>query len=98
MPRYRIKPGIVLTSICGEYLLVSAKAMRQEVPYLTQVNESSGFLLRLLEKGATLAELEQAVQEEYEIADRAEAQAVIETFVQQMLSSGYLLSEGENNE
>ena len=98
MRRYRTRPGVVLTSICGEYLLVSAKAARQDVPYLSQLNESSAFLWKILEKGADQEELEQAVREEYEITDPAEAGAAIEAFVRQMLSAGYLLPEGEENE
>lgn len=96
MERYHTRNGIVLTSICGEYVLISAAALRDQVPYLTQITESSAFLWRLLESGADEQELERAVLEEYEIEDPAQARSAIRAFVQQMLRGGYLLKEGEN--
>ena len=54
MERYETRPGVVLTNICGEYMLLAAKAAREYCPYMTQLNESSAFLWRLLESGADL--------------------------------------------
>lgn len=96
MPIYRTRPGIVLTSICQEYVLVAAKAVRDVVPPFAQLNESSAFLWRLLESGAEESALEKAVMEEYEIEDPAEAKAAIDAFISQMFDSGYLLMEGDN--
>lgn len=95
MERYVTRPGVVLTSICGEYLLLAAKAAREHCPYLTQINESSAFLWKKLENGADQEELERAVQEEYELADPADARGAIRSFLEQMLQRGYLLREGE---
>ena len=98
MPRYRTRPGVVLTSICGEYVLVAAKAVRDTVPAYAQLNDSSAFLWRLLEAGSEEEPLEKAVMEEYEIEDPAAARSAIESFIAQMLDSGYLLREGDNHE
>lgn len=98
MPRYRTRSGVVLTSICGEYVLVAARAIRDKVPKFAQLNESSAFLWRLLESGSDEAALEKAVMEEYEIEDPALARSAIEEFVLQMTKSGYLLKEGEEHE
>ena len=88
MPLYHTRPGVVLTSICGEYVLVAAKAVRDTVPPYAQLNESSAFLWRCLESGADEAELEKAVMEEFEIEDPAFARSAIQTFIAQMLDSG----------
>lgn len=98
MSRYHTRSGVVLTSICGEYVLVAAKAVRDKVPPYAQLNESSAFLWRLLEDGADPAQLEAALLEEYEIEDPALAASAVETFIGQMLQNGFLLEEGENNE
>ena len=95
MEQYKTRPGVVLTEICGEYLLLAAKAAREHCPYMTQLNESSAFLWRELENGAAPEELERAVLEEYEIADPASAREAIRGFVEQMLQLGYLLPKGE---
>ncbi|MBQ3424395.1 MAG: PqqD family protein [Oscillospiraceae bacterium] len=94
MDRYVTRPGVVLTSICGEHMLLAAKAAREHCPYMTQLNESSAFLWRKLEDGAAAEDLLRAVLEEYEIAE-PEARKAIDSFLEQMLQHGYLLRKGE---
>ncbi len=98
MTVYRLRTGVVLTQICGEYALIAANAVREFCPAICQINETAAFLLRLLISGADERELERAAAEEYEIEDPAEARSAIEGFLQQMLETGYLLKEGETNE
>lgn len=98
MPRYHTIKGVVLTSICGEFSLVCATALRKSLPPVAQLNESSAFLWRLLESGADKGELEKAVMAEYEIDDAEEARSAINAFLDQMLQAGYLIEEGGNNE
>ncbi len=93
MKVFKTRPGVVLTEIAGEYVLVSAKALQGICPYVTQINESSAFLWRRLEHGAGLAQLEAAVAEEYEVEDPASLREAIESFLQQMQGANYLLSE-----
>lgn len=98
MRRYHTKHGVVLAGICGEYLLVAAKSARDSLSYVTQLNESSAFLWKVLENGADEQTLEERVLEEYEIEDPAAARMAIRDFIEQMLSAGYLIEEkqGEN--
>ncbi len=93
MTIYQTRPGVVLTEVCGEYLLVAAKKLLDTCPYVTQINESSAVLWRRLESGATLPELEQAVLDEYEIDDPAQMRASILEFLRQMQEGNYLLEE-----
>lgn len=92
MTSYKTRPGVVLTEIAGEYVLVAARSLLDRCPYVTQINESSAFLWRLLEQGANTAELEAAVAEEYEIENGDETRAEIQAFVQQMIEMNYLIS------
>ena len=89
MTVYKTRPGIILTEICGEYVLIAARALLDQCHYLTQVNESSAFLWRQLEQGATLDDLIVAVKEEYETDDDTEG--IISDFVKHMLDMNYLL-------
>ena len=90
MERYKTRDGVVLTTVCGEILLVAASALRELCPFVTVVNDSSAFLWQRLKMGATLEELEQAVKDEYEIDDPAMVKGVIKDFVNQMLELHYL--------
>lgn len=96
--RYKSRPGVVLAPICGEYLLVSAKAVRDCCPYVTQINETSAFLWEKLIHGASREELLSAVADEYEIDDPAACEAAIDNYLAQMIDAGYLLEEKEGTE
>lgn len=100
MKRYKAREGVVLTTVCGESLLVSARALRDICPFVTVLNDSSAFLWSRLRVGASLMELENAVREEYEIDDPLTVRKVIEDFIRQMLELNYLLEEErrENHE
>lgn len=89
--RYKTRPGVVLTEICGEDYLVTAAALRAECPYFTQVNETTAFLWRVLIHGADLAALEAAVGEEYEIEDPAAARAAIADVIEALLKQHLLV-------
>ena len=54
MTVYKGRPGVVLTEIAGEYVLVAAKALKGECPYVMQLNETSAFLWRQLGSGMSL--------------------------------------------
>ena len=100
MTRYKTRPGVVLTSICGEHVLVAAKKIRDLCPYVTELNETSAFLWERLHDGADLDSLMVALGEEYELDDPNAAKAAVEAFLRQMLELNYLLPEeqGENHE
>ena len=53
MERYKARAGAVLTTVCGEYLLVTVRALRGVCPYVTKLSESSAFLWSRLETGVT---------------------------------------------
>lgn len=91
MATYKTRPGVVLTSICGEYFLVAARALLDICPYVTQINETSAFLWKELERGADREALMRAADAEYEIDDPEKALAAIDGFITQMLEMNYLL-------
>ena len=93
MTKYITRPGVVLTEICGSYMIISAKANLTLCPYLTEVNNTSAFLWNRLRKGADEEELLSAVCEEFEVPDPEAARAAIRAFLDQMLEMNYLLTD-----
>lgn len=93
MVKYRTRPGIVLTDICGENILVAASSLTNICPYVTQINEPSAFLWKQLEKGADTEQLLAAVEAEFEVDDREALRTAIEDFIKQMAGLNYLLSD-----
>lgn len=100
MPIYQTRPGVVLIQICGEYLLVAAKAVQDECPYYCFLNESSAFVWKQLEKGSDFASLEAAVAEEFEIEDPARTRGLILALLEELEKNHYLLrlEQGGNHE
>lgn len=100
MTSYKTRPGVVLTEICGEYILVAASEAQKLCPYVTELNETSAFLWRQLTSGADLDHLMTALDAEYELDDPAAARTAVEGFIRQMLEMHYLLplEQGGNHE
>ena len=99
MARYKTRRGVVLTSVCGEYLLVAVKGLSGVCPFVTTLNESSAFLWKRLENGAAEEELLAAVAEEYDVEDMASVRKLIQDFLKQMRDMHYLeTQEEEQNE
>lgn len=92
MIRYKTRTGVVLTEICGEYLLVAAKALLDRCPYVTQVNESTAFVWKELKEGRTMEELLRAAVSEYG-DDPGEIEASLGKIVKEMCGLGYLVTE-----
>ena len=90
MERYKCRDGVVMTRVCGETLLVAARAIQDQCPYVTFLNDSSAFLWQQLKTGATAAELEEAVCREFDVDDPSAIRELIESFIQQMKEHHYL--------
>ena len=98
MVKYRTRPGIVLTDICGENVLVAASSLTGLCPYVTQINDSSVFLWRLLQNGADAEQLAAAVEAEFEVDDPKALRSVIYDFIKQMTELNYLLSDEQKGQ
>ncbi len=90
MTRYKTRPGVVLTAICGKQILVATKTARESCPYVTEINETSAFLWERLRGGADIDALMDAVNREYEVEDPALARNAVLSFIGQMLELNYL--------
>ncbi len=93
MTRYKTRPGVVLTSIAGQHVLVAAKPARQFCPYTSQINETAAFCWRILEQGADADELLTKLAEEYEIEDRTAAREDLNELLEQLRNANYLIEK-----
>ena len=78
MMTFKTRPGVVLTEIAGEFILVAAKSLQGVCPYVTQINETSAFLWRQLEQGAGLEKLEEVGKPIYEAISEARTRVLDE--------------------
>ena len=91
MKRYQTRPGVVMTTVGGQYVLVAGKDAREYCPFRMQINETAALCWRLLVEGADLDTLASALAKEYEIEDMAGLRADVQELVEQLKGYGYLI-------
>lgn len=97
MTIYKTRTGVVLTEICGEHLLVAAKALLDTCPYVTQVNESTAYVWNELKGGRTMEELVRKTVSEYE-DDPKDIEDSLRGIVKELHGLGYLVTEENGTE
>ncbi|MBR6156174.1 MAG: PqqD family protein [Lachnospiraceae bacterium] len=93
MMTYSCREGILLTKICGEYLLVAATSCRNYCPKVTQINETAAEIWRLLKENKTESEIIQYFFQNYEIKEPGKLNELISSFIDSMVHNGYLIVE-----
>lgn len=98
--KYRTRTGIVLTSVCGQHVLVAAKEARENCPYVTKINETAAFCWRLLENGSTCSQLADRLMEEYDAEDISMVKDDVNRMLEDFLEEDYLvqMEEGPDEE
>ena len=93
MKRYRTRPGVVLTNIAGQHVLVAVKSLQDICPFSAQIDEATAFCWRILEQGSSLETLTDAVQKEYSIDNPDELSSDIAELLEQLTHANYLIEE-----
>ena len=91
MKRCKTRPGVVLTTVGGQYVLVAARAAREFCPVTTRINETAAFCWRVLEGGADADALAAALAAEYKVEDAASLRSDAEDLIAQLEQNGYLI-------
>lgn len=92
MKKAKIRPGVVLISVCDEHILVATREARKKVPYVRQINGAGGFYWRLLEKELEPKEIIRQAATRYRMSDK-QAAAAIMSFMKKLYEAGYLIFE-----
>ena len=88
--RYRMREGLVIESVCGKPLLAATQKVRKHCPYLTELNESSLYVLEMVKKEMDTDEMVQSITENYEISEE-KAWTSLKSCLDQLLSSGFII-------
>ena len=92
MKVYKLQPGVVLTEVCGEYLLVATKKAQGTCPYVTRINRQAAEYWRIVEQESVPARILDRAAEKFG-KERHEVLVPFLAFVKKMSQSGYLLTE-----
>ena len=84
--KFKTISGIILTSVCNHYFLVSAKET-------VEVNETAAFYWKLLQCGASRDELKAAVKETYEVTNEDLIISDISDFLHSLLEKRFIVRD-----
>lgn len=87
---WKLKEGVILTSVCDQFFLVSCSAAQDSCPGIMGINESAAFIWRQMEKGLDDGEIINALSEEYEVTDDTDVSELISSFVSVLKENGYI--------
>ena len=91
--KIRIRPGLVLTHVCDQSILVSAFEARDYCPYVTILNETGKYIWKKLSEGSDTEKIIQQVNEEYEIPNGTDTKELIYSYIYELKNEGYLTIE-----
>lgn len=88
--KYRVCPGVVIASVCGEHLIVATGEARGKVPYVKSINETGVWFWKQFEKQLSEDEIVSQAVQHYHIRPE-EAKSAFDTFFQLLQEEGYLI-------
>lgn len=94
----KIRPGIVLTHVCGQGVLVSAFEVRDFCPYITLLNETGEYIWNCLENNIDVKEIVKKVRNEFDIPVNTDVEELINSFLYQLKTNGYVVYEEQEDE
>lgn len=89
---YHVCPGVVLTEVCGEYLLVATKEARGKVPYAKGMNDSGAYFWNLFSKRLNFAQIVEQTVLDHNLT-KEEVEPMVRQFMDALAGMGYLIWE-----
>ena len=89
----KVRPGVVLTHICGESVLVAAYEARRYCPYTTILNDTGDTIWKCLEDGKSLTEIIDYINEEFAVPKDTDLRKMITEYIELLHGNGYVLYE-----
>ena len=91
--KYQVRQDVVLTQVCGEYMLVAIKKAKEYCPSAQHINKKAALLWNKLKTGASIDDLRELIQENYRIrkGDEERVDRDIVEFLKALKEAGYLL-------
>ena len=89
----KVRPGIVLTKICGEYILVAAHEARQFCPYTKILNDTGALIWECLTDNQSIPEIAEELKQSFDIPADINIEKIISDYLEILHANGYLLYE-----
>ncbi|MCR4673173.1 MAG: PqqD family protein [Lachnospiraceae bacterium] len=86
----RIREGVLLRNVCGEWLLIAVGDAARHCMYVRQINDTLAYYWQMIEEGKTEEEIITAAREEYDASPEVIEKDVRE-LIRQLYDMNYLV-------
>ena len=90
----KVRPGIVLTKVCDENILVACYEARQYCPYTTILNDTGAVIWEGISDNQTIAEIIEKLEEAFDIPSGTDVEGTVHECLDMLHSHGYFLIMG----
>ena len=90
---YSCRPGIVLTKICGQWLLIPTRAASEHCPNVTRLTFPAALIWGMIEKRKSREDIQRAMS--ILTHDETKARDVVRSIIDSLLERSLLLTEDE---
>lgn len=88
--KYKIRDGIILKNICGEWLLIAVGEAAEHCLYVRHINETMAWYWQLIEKGLDTEQIVNTALEKYDVPEETIHNDVF-ALMNQLKDYGYLI-------
>lgn len=92
----KVRPGIVLTHVCGQCLLVAEFEERPYCPYVTILNETGEVIWKCLTERKSVPEIVLKLNDVFDIPSDTNIEKLVNDYIAQLHENGYVLYEEES--
>lgn len=94
MMKYRVREGVVLQSVCGEYLLIATGSARECCPGVRRINAGGAYYWKLLEEGLDTGRMAELAADEYGATEEV-LRPGLEKLLDTLETQNYILRDEE---
>jgi len=86
----RIREGVVLSQICNYPVLISLQELEGEVPYISQINETTADIWKLIQQGMDEPRICRTISQIYDVEEPETIREDLHVLLKSMAACGYL--------
>ena len=90
MSEFRVRPGVVLIELRGNYLLVATKEARKHCRHICRINSTGAFLWEMIKNGFSCEEIMAGFSDKYEIDDPFILEKDVQKCIELLEEKGYI--------
>lgn len=90
--KYRLRDGVVLTTVCGETLLVATREARGKCPNTLHLDDGAVFMFSLLENTLSENKMIAEISAHFHVTEKC-AKTNIDAFIKQLTDCGCIVAE-----